>query len=83
MENRCTVCSTAFVLVAIGALNWGLVGLGHFFERNWNMVQLLLGRWPQVEWAVYIAVGIAGLFMLFGKNCSCRKKPEEVYRSTA
>lgn len=76
MEHRCTGCTTAYVLVIIGALNWGLVGLGHFFERNWNVVQLLLGTWPKVEWTVYVLVGIAGLMKLFGKHCFCQRNTQ-------
>ncbi len=57
----------AFVLVIIGALNWGLVGLGGFMGSNWNLVNLLLGAWPMVEWIVYILVGLSGLVLLLAR----------------
>ncbi|HWB34235.1 MAG TPA: DUF378 domain-containing protein [Candidatus Paceibacterota bacterium] len=52
------------ILLIVGALNWGLVGLGGFMNSNWNVVNLLLGSWPSVEWIVYILVGLAGIMAL-------------------
>lgn len=74
MENRCTVCKIACLLVVIGALNWGLVGLGGFMGAEWNVVHMLLGTWPQVEWVVYILVGVAGVLKIFSSKCPCAKK---------
>lgn len=54
-------------LVIIGAVNWGLVGLGGFLGANWNVVNILLGAWPQVEWLVYVLVGISGIMHI--KSC--------------
>lgn len=62
----------AVVLVLVGALNWGLVGLGGFLAMDLNLVHMLLGTWPQVEWVVYILVGLAAVFKLVkccGKKC--------------
>ena len=53
------------ILVIVGALNWGLVGLGGFIGSNLNVVHMLLGSWPQVEWVVYILVGLSGLWCLW------------------
>jgi len=60
----------AWVLVVIGGLNWGLIGLGGFFGSNWNVVGLILGSWPMVEWAVYVLVGLATILMLVGCKCA-------------
>jgi hypothetical protein len=57
----------ACVLVVVGALNWGLVGLGGFMGSDWNVVHLILGAWPAVEWLVYILVGISAVVHL--KSC--------------
>jgi uncharacterized protein len=73
MKGMCTVCSSAAILVVIGALNWGLIGIGGFIGRNLNVVNLLLGAWPQVEWIVYILVGLAAVYEIFNK-CSCSHK---------
>ncbi|MBI2004733.1 DUF378 domain-containing protein [Patescibacteria group bacterium] len=54
-------------LVIIGGLNWGLVGLGAFAGGNWNVVNLVLGSWPQVEWLVYVLVGLSAAWMLVKK----------------
>ena len=62
---------TAWVLVMIGGLNWLLVGLGGFMGSNWNVVNLILGSWPQVEWLVYILVGLSAIYeiVMHKKNC--------------
>lgn len=49
----------ALVLAAVGALNWGLVGLFHF-----NLVHAILGGIPALEDAVYVIVGLAGLWLI-------------------
>lgn len=52
-------------LVIIGALNWGLVGLGGFAGANWNVVDLIFGGFPVLENAIYLLVGLAGLYELY------------------
>ncbi len=50
----------ALVLVIIGALNWGLVGIG-----MGDLVDMLVGS---VEWlatTIYVLVGLAGLYMIY------------------
>jgi len=53
------------VLVIVGAINWGLVGIGLFIGANWNLVNLLLGSIPILESTVYVLVGLAGLYELY------------------
>ncbi len=62
----------AFVLVIVGALNWGLVGIGGFTQQNWSVVNLLLGSWPAVEWLVYILVGLSGVVLVFTHKRDCK-----------
>lgn len=54
------------VLVIVGAINWGLVGLGMFMGQNWNVVNLVLGSWPTLEWIIYVLIGIAGIVHIKG-----------------
>lgn len=60
-----------WVLIIIGALNWGLVGLGGFAGSDWNVVHMILGSWPSVEWLVYVLVGLSGIWELImhWKHC--------------
>lgn len=48
-----------FVLVLIGALNWGLVG-----AFNIDLVQIILGSIPILADAVYILVGISAVVQI-------------------
>ncbi|MES2931043.1 MAG: DUF378 domain-containing protein [Patescibacteria group bacterium] len=75
-HGKCGCAKFAWILVAIGGLNWGLVGVGMLFgTSNWNVVNMLLGPWPVVEGIVYLLVGIATLVKIFG--CPCKKCKEE------
>lgn len=69
---HCSPKMIGYVLIVIGALNWGLVGIGGFLGSDWNVVHKLLGSWPAVEWAVYILVGVAAIVSMIGCRCkSC------------
>jgi uncharacterized membrane protein YuzA (DUF378 family) len=50
----------ATTLVIIGALNWGLVGLFDF-----NLVAALFGRFEWLQRAIYVLVGLAGLYEIY------------------
>lgn len=66
--NLCKVC---YWLIIIGALNWGLVGVGDFIGQDLNVVTMILGSWPQVESLVYVLVGLAAVKKLVsGGKCS-------------
>ncbi len=51
----------AFILLAIGGLNWGLIGI-----FNYNLVSAIFGEKPNV-WSsiVYILVFLSALWLLF------------------
>ncbi len=50
----------SWVLITVGALNWGLVGLA-----NVNLVEALLGSWPMLVQVTYILVGASGLYSVW------------------
>ncbi|MEK7602020.1 MAG: DUF378 domain-containing protein [Patescibacteria group bacterium] len=61
-----------FLLAIIGALNWGLIGLGGFMGSDWNVVHMVLGSWPTVEWLVYVLVGVSAVYLVLGHKKDCR-----------
>jgi uncharacterized membrane protein YuzA (DUF378 family) len=67
----CWIHKIGTVLLLVGGLNWGLFGIGMLTSGNWNVVNLLLGKWPVVEAIVYILVGLSALSAIFG--CKCKK----------
>lgn len=69
---KCTPSKIIWALVLIGALNWGLVGLGGFFDGNWNVVNLIFGSWEWLENLIYVLVGASAVMTLFG-GCKCGK----------
>lgn len=68
-HSMCGVHKLAWVLVAIGAINWGLVGLFEF-----NLVETILGQWDIVERIVYVLVGLSAVAMLAMGSCKACKK---------
>lgn len=72
MQNK-GVHQVAYLLVVIGALNWGLVGL-----LDLNLVEMIFGSYAGVAQIVYIAIGVAALVdvamhMSYCKYCSGKK----------
>ncbi len=68
-SGMCSAHKVGWVLVWVGALNWGLVG-----AFNWNLVNALLGGWPTLERVVYVLVGLSALWMLGCAKCKMCKK---------
>lgn len=67
----------AFILVVVGALNWGLVGLGMFMGSDLNLVNMLFGSMPTLEALVYVLVGLSAVYLAatHSKDCkACSKK---------
>lgn len=58
----------AYVLVTIGALNWGLVGAFRL-----DLVQTVLGTSPALVQLVYILVGLSGLYSLYKMTTKGKK----------
>ena len=58
--------TVSFILVVVGAINWGLTAFG------WNVVHMLLGSWPTIETIVYVLVGLSGVYLLVSHKRDCR-----------
>jgi len=54
-----TIDWVALILAAVGAINWGLIGLFGF-----NLVSAIFGGAPFLESLIYIVVGLAGLWLI-------------------
>lgn len=82
MAKHKPICLVVSLLVIIGALNWGLTGLGGLLGTNLNVVNLLLTQTLKlpmaVESVIYLLVGAAGVafggMFLSMKECACEKK---------
>jgi len=63
----------AMVLVGIGALNWGLVGLGWLIGgRDWNLVHLIFGFSMTLEAIIYVLVGLAAIKYFWCRCAACK-----------
>lgn len=54
----------ARILVVVGGVNWGLIGLGMLMDKDWNLVNMILGSVPTLEAVVYVLVGLAAVKMV-------------------
>jgi uncharacterized membrane protein YuzA (DUF378 family) len=59
MKGLCTLKIIAYILVIIGALNWGLIGLFHL-----DVVAHLLGAGTMATRVVYVLVGLGAVILL-------------------
>lgn len=58
----------SLILVIIGALNWGLVGIGGFLGSSWNVVDIIFAQALGVGVIadlIYLLVGLAGLYEIY------------------
>lgn len=64
----------SFILVAIGGLNWGLIGLSSLVGggADWNIVHMILGSMAELEAAVYVLVGASAVWLLVSHKKDCR-----------
>ncbi len=51
----------AFILIVVGGLNWGLIGIFGF-----NLVAFLFGVMSVLSRIIYVLVGLAALYSLYG-----------------
>ncbi len=63
-----------FILMAVGGLNWGLVGLGWVVGggADWNVVHMILGSSAMLECIVYLLVGLSTVWVLVGHPKECK-----------
>lgn len=59
MKKINTIDWIAMILVAIGGLNWGLVGL-----FNFDLVAAIFGDMSAISRVIYVLVGISAVYML-------------------
>lgn len=55
------LCMVSFILMIIGAINWGLYGL-----LGMNLVEMLLGGIPILATITYGLIGASGLYAVYG-----------------
>lgn len=61
----------SLILVIVGAVNWGLVGLGQFSgagANTYNIINLVFAQsmgLPDLESVIYLLIGLAGLYQVY------------------
>lgn len=65
MAKMSTLDWTAFVLIVVGGINWGLVGIGNFIKFDLDLVNLIFGSIPVLRDIVYIVVGLAAVYGIY------------------
>ena len=64
----------AFILLAVGGLNWGLIGLSWLVGggANWNVVEMILGAGSTLSGIVYVLVGLSAVWLIIEHKKTCR-----------
>jgi len=61
MKKMGVLCCVAAVLVIIGGLSWGIIGI-----FGYNVVEAVFGAGSVLTRIVYVAIGLAALYMTNG-----------------
>ncbi len=56
-----TLYSASFIITCLGALQWGLVGLGGFIGKNLNVIAFVSRGKTTIEYTLYLVVGLAAI----------------------
>ena len=70
MKKNGPIGWVAWLLVVIGALNWGLVGI----NSNYDLVAIVLGSGTPAARGVYIVIGLAALVVIYYKTQCLKNK---------
>lgn len=57
----------AFILMVVGALNWGLIGL-----FNFNLVTALFGGSPSLVMLLYVLIGLSAVWIGVTHKADCK-----------
>lgn len=60
MKHYTTLDTLAFVLIIVGAINWGLIG-----AFSYNIIDAAFGAGSALSHIIYILVGIASLYSIY------------------
>lgn len=71
LKTKSGLRSIAYVLIVIGALNWGLIGL---FQLN--IVNVLFGAVSALERLVYVLVGLSAVLLLLPDSSETKEIEE-------
>jgi uncharacterized membrane protein YuzA (DUF378 family) len=56
-----TLYSVSFLISILGALQWGIIGIGGFLGKNLNLISFLSRGNSTIEYSIYIVIGIFAL----------------------
>lgn len=56
-----TLYSLTFILTCLGAIQWGLIGIGGFIGKNINVVSFISRGHNTLEYVIYIIIGISAV----------------------
>ena len=51
----------AKILLIIGGINWGLIGLGRFINKDLNFIDLLSAFYPNLPAIIYSIIGVIAI----------------------
>jgi uncharacterized membrane protein YuzA (DUF378 family) len=69
MSSMKYIKQIAYVLVLIGALNWGVYGVS-----GYDLVNICAGKIPMIARIIYVVVGLSALYIIINRYrvCACK-----------
>lgn len=59
------IYSISFTVVALAGVQWGLIGIGGFLNKNFNIInKLSFGNIP-LEYGFYITIGVCSILFIW------------------
>lgn len=63
----------AYVILVIGAINWGIYGVSRFFNKSFDLIAWIFGNGsasglinvPTIGYVIYVLVGLSGLYAIY------------------
>ncbi len=60
-----TIYSVSFIVTSLGALLWGIVGVGGFIGKNLNVISFLSKGNSLIEYSIYIFIGVCSVVYIW------------------
>lgn len=54
----------ARIILIVGGLNWGLIGLGLFIDKDLNFLKLLSQFYPNLPAIIYCVIGASAIWLM-------------------
>lgn len=59
------IYSVSFIVVALAGVQWGLIGIGGFLNKNFNIINKLSFGNIHIEYGIYSVIGLFSILFIW------------------